>query len=182
MNTCHASNRPPKTIIYLLAVVLAWSSLIYTGCGPEDHSENTSSSSTYFPIKVGDATLKLQLSITLNEKQKGLMHRDKLEENSGMLFLFERPARQHFWMKNTQLPLDIGYFDASGRLVEVYPLYPLDETPVPSRSDRILIAIETNRFWFAENGVRPGALIDIQDLKAAIRKRGFDPATFPIEE
>lgn len=52
-------------------------------------------------------------------RQLGLMHRESLPEDQGMLFLFDRAAPQAFWMKNTLIPLDILYFDAERRLVSV---------------------------------------------------------------
>lgn len=53
------------------------------------------------------------------ERQRGLMHRDRLEAGTGMLFLHDRQQRLAYWMKNTRIPLDILYFDSERRLVSV---------------------------------------------------------------
>ncbi len=106
------------------------------------------------------------------------MHRDSLGEQQGMLFLFETPDRRAFWMRNTRIPLDIGYFDASGRLREVYPLYPFDETTVASMSSDILIAVETNQGWFRRHGMIPGTQLDMAALWQAVEARGV---THPLK-
>jgi uncharacterized membrane protein (UPF0127 family) len=151
--------------------------LFFAACQPD--TRNTSGSNTaavgretYFPIAIGGATLQLQLALTPAEQQRGLMFREALPEGHGMLFLFERPERRSFWMRNTQIPLDIGYFDSDGRLREVYKLFPFDENTVPSASHEILIAVETNRGWFQAHEVAPGATIDMDALTSALQSRG----------
>lgn len=128
-------------------------------------------SHTYFPISIDGHELQLQLALSPSEKKKGLMYRESLAEDHGMLFLFNYPDQASFWMRNTRIPLDIAYFDVSGRLKEVHPLYPFDETSVMSSSREILIAIETNQEWFAQKSIRAGALIDMAALSAALRRR-----------
>ena len=128
-------------------------------------------SHTYFPISIDGHELQLQLALSPSEKKKGLMYRESLAEDHGMLFLFNYPDQASFWMRNTRIPLDIAYFDASGRLKEVHPLYPFDETSVMSSCREILIAIETNQEWFAQKSIRAGALIDMAALSAALRRR-----------
>lgn len=184
MLTCHESNLTPIRHIAAVALLTLMGCVLLMGCTPESGTSSLESASpdTYFPIGLGESTLQLQLALTPSEHQKGLMFRKELPEDHGMLFLFERPKQQGFWMKNTSLPLDIGYVDAGGKLLEVHQLFPYDETPVPSRSQHILIAIETNRGWYAKNGVTPGALLDMEALKTAIAKRGFSPATFALKD
>jgi uncharacterized membrane protein (UPF0127 family) len=84
-----------------------------------------------------------------------------------------------FWMRNTTLPLDIGYFDSTGELKEVYPMYPRDERPVASRG-RMQYALEMNQGWFARAGVTTGAKLDQAALAEALRARGLKPAQFGI--
>ena len=141
-------------------------------CAPKSMTDSSSDASTYFPIQIGEQLVQLQLALGKQEQSKGLMHRELLELSHGMLFLFKTPKRQSFWMRNTPLKLDIGYFNASGVLMETHSLYPFDETAVKSFSADILIAIEMNHGWFAKNKVRPGARIDLAQLKDALRERG----------
>lgn len=158
----------------ILSLILL--SLALTACQPEKKNLPPTNSQTYFPISIGGQELRLQLALTPAEQQKGLMFRQELAEDHGMLFLFERPDKRGFWMQNTRIPLDIGYFDASGHLLEVYQLFPYDETSVPSKSHEILIAVETNRGWYAAHGVKPGARIDLDDLRTALERRNHTNA------
>ncbi len=129
------------------------------------------SEQTYFPISIDGHELQLQLALTSAEQKKGLMYREKLPEDHGMLFLFDYPDQRSFWMRNTSIPLDIAYFDGNGRLKEIHPLYPFDDTSVMSRCHEILMAVETNQEWFAQKGIKTGALIDLEDLNSALRRR-----------
>lgn len=174
-------NRISPLVRLILVALLATAALV--ACQPGSSPPPASAGpETYFPIAIGSSTLQLQLALTPAEHQKGLMFRESLPADHGMLFLFPQAKQQSFWMKNTKLPLDIGYLDASGRLLEIHPLFPYDESGVTSRSAQILIAIETNRDWYAQNGIATGARLDLQALKAAIRQRGHSTANYALEE
>lgn len=127
--------------------------------------------STWFPLGLGEKTIQVQLAIAPAEQAQGLMGRKSLDTDHGMLFVFDRGRRQSFWMANTPLPLDIGYFDNEGILREVYPLYPFDRTAVPSQRSDIRYALEMSEGWFSRNNVRPGARINLQMLDAALKQR-----------
>jgi uncharacterized protein len=83
-------------------------------------------------------------------------------------------------MRNTRIPLDIGYFDADGVLREIHALYPFDETPVPSRSNRMQFALEVNRGWFERNGVTAGAQLDLAKLTKALVLLDGNPDNFGL--
>ena len=135
----------------------------------------------FFAIKVGDRSVRMQLAVRPNEMQRGLMQRTDLGTDDGMIFVYERPQHMSFWMRNTPTPLDIGFFNAAGVLEEIYQMHPFDETSVPSRSTQLQFALEMNQGWFAKNGLKPGAKLDLQGLAAALRARGFDPVRFGVE-
>ncbi|MDQ8195952.1 DUF192 domain-containing protein [Coraliomargarita sp. SDUM461004] len=146
--------------------------LTLVACQPTQESPNaTADSQTYFPITIDGHELQLQLALNAAEQQKGLMHRDTLAEDHGMLFLFDQPGQRAFWMRNTRIPLDIGYFDSNGTLLEVHKLFPYDETSVPSANATVLIAVETNRGWYQKHHVKPGARIDLTALQTALKLR-----------
>jgi uncharacterized membrane protein (UPF0127 family) len=149
--------------ILITLVVLA-----SVACQPTKVSPEPVNSQTYFPISIGGSELQLQLALKSAEQQKGLMYRKSLDKDHGMLFLFDRPDKRGFWLQNTRIPLDIGYFDASGQLLEVHKLFPYDETSVNSRSREVLIAIETNRGWYDANGIQVGDRINMSSLVLAL--------------
>ena len=153
-----------------------------TGCDRQESGGATDRKSVadYFEIRVGDKPVRVQIAVREEEMQRGLMDRRDLGANEGMLFVYDRPQSMSFWMRNTPTPLDIGFFDRSGKLIEIYPLHPFDETGVQSRSDELLIALETNQGWFRENGIKPGQQLDLKAVAAALEARGFKPDRFGI--
>lgn len=134
--------------------------------------------STYFPIKLGDQTVQLQIAATTSEMQTGLMRRTDLGPDQGMVFIYARPERMRFWMQNTPLPLDIGYFTSDGVLREVYPMYPYDETAISSKNPQIQFSVEMNQGWYQKHGVAPGARLELKAIAEALKSRGFDPKAY----
>src|SRR5690606_28533278 len=106
----------------------------------------------WVPLTVGGKTLRAHIAVVRAEQQRGLMGRRDLGEDDGMVFVYPVPQQMSFWMRNTPTPLDIGFFTADGKLGEVYPMYPYDETGVRSVGMDYTLALETNQGWFAKNG------------------------------
>ena len=152
-------------------------SLLLTACGRSSAAKNEGPKSVEdrFALKVGDRTVQTQIAALPPEQQKGLMFRKSMGEDEGMLFVFTVPQQQGFWMRNTTLPLDIGYFDPSGELKEIYPLLPLDERPVASRSRNIQFCLEMNQGWFKRHDIKPGAKLDLKAVAEALKARGLKP-------
>ena len=107
-------------------------------------------------LKIGDHQLVVEVADTPDEQVMGLMNRDSLPADRGMIFVFEEPKKAFFWMKNTSIPLDVAFLDSDGVILEILPLVPFEETRVASKSDKVAYAIETNRDWFASRGLKPG--------------------------
>ena len=107
-------------------------------------------------------TLPLQIEIPTNIRDfnLGLMFRESLDQNSGMLFIFDEVAEQSFYMKETRIPLDIAFITEEGIIESIKELDPFDETPVTSDGE-VICALEVNRGWFAENNIEEGDEIDI---------------------
>jgi uncharacterized membrane protein (UPF0127 family) len=134
----------------------------------------------FFPLTVGEKALRVQVAVTLPEMQRGLMGRTDLGPDDGMVFVYPAPQQMSFWMRNTPTPLDIGFFTADGKLGEVYPLYPYDETPVESAGADYTLALEVNQGWFAKHGIKPGAKLNLGQLAEALRARGFEPRRYGV--
>ncbi|WP_438482079.1 DUF192 domain-containing protein [Oleiharenicola lentus] len=155
---------------------------LLTACGGSDSKQSSGPKTVddRFAIKIGDRTVQMQLAVLPDEMQKGLMFRKTMGADEGMLFVFNRPQQLGFWMRNTELALDIGYLDANGELKEIYPMYPRDERSVSSRSRSLQFALEMNQGWFAQNGVKPDAKLDLKALAEALKARNLRPEAFGI--
>jgi len=99
--------------------------------------------------------LKLEIPVTPAEFKLGLMFRENLDEDCGMLFVFSESSEKSFHMNHTQIPLDIAFINASGIVESIKELQPLNPVPVYSDAE-VLYALEVNRGWFAENNVNIG--------------------------
>jgi len=108
------------------------------------------------------------------------MHRDQLGDKEGMLFVFEQPQPMRFWMKNTRIPLDIGYFSPDGRLKEVHRGQPFDLSGMPSRSKSLQFVIELNAGEYQKLGIRIGDRMDVENLTRAISLEGIDPSIYGL--
>lgn len=111
--------------------------------------------------------LQVELATTEKEREQGLMFRQSLDEDRGMLFLFPSDVTVGFWMKNTYVPLTIAYLAADGTVLDLRDGKPLDEAVLtPSRPYRMVL--EVNQGWFARHGLGPGAVVRVpEDLPKA---------------
>ena len=125
----------------------------------------------YFSLSIENNDIFAQIAVTPEELSQGLMFRNNLDKNHGMLFAFDYPKRMSFWMKNVPIPLDIGYFDSNGRLIEINSLYPYDEKPVFSKSHTIQYALEMNNGWYHRNEIKTGSYMDLEKALECIQLR-----------
>jgi len=116
-------------------------------------------------LHIKSNVLNTEVADTPLTSERGLMFRDSMPDDHGMLFIFDHPKTAAFWSRNTKIPLSIAYIDPAGKIVEIKSLRPFDETPVPSTSDQIAFALEVNEGWFSRHGVVTGTRI--QGLPAA---------------
>ena len=107
--------------------------------------------------------LDLEIPSTPEAFSAGLMFRESLGKDSGMLFVFKEAGEKSFHMTNTTIPLDIAFINEDGIIESIKELKPLDETHIFSDA-KVLYAIEVNRGWFTENNVRVGDKV-LESLK-----------------
>ncbi|MDT8369374.1 MAG: DUF192 domain-containing protein [Longimicrobiales bacterium] len=100
-------------------------------------------------------TIFAEVARTEAERAEGLMYREEIAEDAGMLFVFPTPAVRSFWMQNTFIPLDIAFMDVSFRIFEIHPMEP-ESTEYVESAGPAHFALEVNRGWFAEHGVGVG--------------------------
>ncbi|MEO0080152.1 MAG: DUF192 domain-containing protein [candidate division WOR-3 bacterium] len=107
-------------------------------------------------LEIGGRTAYAELAQTPETRALGLMFRQSLAPDSGMLFVFEQDDTYRFWMKNTLIPLSIAFIDRNGIITDILEMAPHDTTSryLPSRPIRY--ALEMNSGWFQLQGIRPG--------------------------
>ena len=105
--------------------------------------------------------LRLEIPKSALDFKQGLMFRESLDTDSGMLFVFDNIAQQSFHMTETRIPLDIAFIREDGVIESIKQLEPNNPIPVYSEGD-IELAIEVNRGWFAENNVEVGDQLDVE--------------------
>ena len=103
--------------------------------------------------------LQVELAKTAKEQTYGLMNRESLSENAGMLFIFENETYRNFWMKNTSIPLSIAYIDSAGVIKEIYDMKPLDTTVTYPSKHPVRYALEVNKGWFKRNRIHTGCRV-----------------------
>ncbi len=131
-----------------------------------------------FPVRMGVVLGQLQIAATDLEKARGLMGVTKLTDEQGMVFMYDAETRMSFWMKDTPLDLDIAFVARDGTVLEVRTMTAGDTETTSSGSDQVRFAIEMRAGWFGHFGVKAGDKINIDDLRAALKARGFDPKRF----
>ena len=112
-------------------------------------------------IQVGGVALMVEVANDPASRARGLQGREALAANAGMLFVYPQAKRLRFWMKNTPIDLDIGFFDDGGRLLEVVPMTAFHERPHYVSSAPAKYALEVNRGWFAANRIARDARLEL---------------------
>ena len=163
--------------------LIAFLALLLTSCKEETTrvaSPQATPKDTLFVFGVGEKEVWAELAAKPSEREKGLMNRDSLPDGKGMLFVFEKPGPQRFWMKNTRIPLDIGYFSPNGKLLEIHAAKPYDLGGEPSHSKKVQFVLELNLNGFRTMGIRIGDRLDLKALSKALRERGLEPKEYGL--
>jgi uncharacterized protein len=118
------------------------------------------------PDGTARAAVAVDIAATPQERETGLMYRNHLGDDAGMIFLFATPQRLTFWMKNTEIPLDMIFADAKGTIVGmVQRAEPYSEQTLGVDSDSQYV-LEVNGGFCASHGIKAGD---------RLRFEGFDP-------
>lgn len=107
-------------------------------------------------LTAGMHLIDAQVARTPEQRQTGLMYREQMPTREGMLFVFEQPATQCFWMKNTLLPLTAAFVADDGRIVNLVDMKP-QTTDSHCSTEPVRYVLEMNEGWFAKRGVKAGS-------------------------
>jgi uncharacterized membrane protein (UPF0127 family) len=127
--------------------------LCTTGC-TEKISEQLPTTS----MQIGSVTYTLEIAANDAQRARGLMFRDQMPAEHGMIFIFDDEQVRSFWMKNTRIPLDIIYLSDQGKVVSIKSMKPFDEKSVSSEFPA-RFAIELNAGQAQRCGILPGDVI-----------------------
>lgn len=128
-------------------------------------------------MKIGSRTYHLEVARSEAEQEKGLMKRDSMPQDHGMIFVFRDEAQRSFWMKDTRFPLDILFLSSKGKVVSIHQMraYDMNNTysDLPAQ-----YAIELNKGQAKESGVKVG---DVLNIPPDARARQKPAATKPTQ-
>ena len=154
--------RPRPATLRNLATLLAGAALFAGGCGNGAGSAATATLPTV-PMKIGSKTYTLEIANDAAEREKGLMRRDAMAADHGMIFVFDDEQRLGFYMKNTRIPLDIIFLNNRGLVVSIKQMRPYDVSTTYADAPAKW-AIELNQGQAAAAGVKVGDQLTIPEV------------------
>ena len=148
MPTSALPTRSPLAATLLLALCV--------GAGAASAQEGPQLNLQRVELTAGMHRIDAQVAATPQQRQIGLMHRKEMPQQEGMLFVFEQPATQCFWMRNTLLPLTAAFVEDDGTVVNLADMKPQTEDSHCSAKP-VRYVLEMNQGWFAKRGIKAGA-------------------------
>jgi uncharacterized protein len=109
-------------------------------------------------LSVEGHAVKAEIAATVESRIKGLMHREKLGKNDGMLFVFDEIGYHSMWMKNTLIPLAVAFIDEQGKILNIAEMQPHSES-MHGAAGPARYALEMNTGWFKERNIAAGAKV-----------------------
>lgn len=122
------------------------------GTGAQDGPQHLPS----ITLGAGMFNIQAELATTAEQREIGLMHRTALGAYQGMLFVFDLPAKQCFWMKNTLIPLSVAFIADDGRIVNLDEMKAQTLDPHCS-TQPVRYVLEMNQGWFTKHGMKAGS-------------------------
>ena len=110
-------------------------------------------------LRISHHTFSVEVAHTEPARVQGLMFRQSLGENEGMLFVFSHPEHYSMWMMNTDIPLSVAFLDEKGVILNIADMMPRTAT-AHSSAGAAKYALEMNRGWFAARNIKSGQRIE----------------------
>ena len=150
-----SSFRIVRSIYFHIILLLT---LFPTFLGCSNHSP-ISNINTY-EIKINDKTSHAEVAFTQKGRTIGLMFRDALDKDHGMLFIYPQEQNLSFWMKNTKIPLSIAFINSKEIITQIEPMTPYSLMSHTSK-EKVKYALEMEQGWFGKNGIKVGSKVDL---------------------
>ena len=153
------------------AVFLIVSMLLFASCARQSQTDGATPSSTP-TFRLGTAIIEtdggavmvnIEVADSTELQNLGLMHRESLADDAGMLFLFFQDTNAGFWMKDTLIPLSIAFFDRDGKILKILDMDPCDADPCSTYNPDVMYrgALEVTQGAYEEWGVEVGDTIRV---------------------
>ena len=110
-------------------------------------------------FQIGTYLINAELARTAEERQRGLMFRESLAENQGMMFQFSQADHYCMWMKNTLIPLSIAFIDEHGKIINIEEMQANSEQTTCAKS-KARYALEMNTGWYSQRQIKAGQKVD----------------------
>ena len=145
-------------------VTHALAALILAGCMVPAAAQEAQTNLPRVTLSAGIHQIDVQVAQTPGQREIGLMYRAEMPQHEGMLFVFEQPAEQCFWMRNTLLPLTAAFIADDGTVVNLADMKPktLDSH---CSAKAVRYVLEMNQGWFARKGIKPGFKLNGKPFK-----------------
>ena len=144
----------------------AFATLLVMAFGVAAADESPQMNLQRITLTAGIHQIDTQVAVTQNQHAVGLMYRDDMPMNEGMLFVFEQPTQQCFWMRNTRIPLTAAFVADDGTIVNLENMKP-QTTDSHCSTKPVRYVLEMNQGWFAKKGVKPGSKLGGKLFSAA---------------
>ena len=164
----YATDRAGRRWLAGLALVLAHTLGDVIGAPPARAQNQAQPQLPTVTLTAGIHRVRAEVADSFDTRMRGLMFRDRLGPNEGMLFVFQDRSEQCFWMKNTTLPLSIAFIDDDGTIVNIADMKPLDERSHCSAKP-VRFTLEMEQGWFAKRGIKAGARLGGEQVFRAAR-------------
>jgi uncharacterized protein len=120
------------------------------------HAQEQAQKLPVVSLRAGIHLIQAMVAQTEDERSTGLMYRQEMGPNEGMLFIFEQASTQCFWMKNTLLPLSAAFVRDDGSIVNIENMKP-QTTNGHCSKEPVRFVLEMHEGWFAKRGFKPGS-------------------------
>jgi uncharacterized membrane protein (UPF0127 family) len=176
IDSCPANVRTARFGLAVLPVLVVLSMAPLAGCGGEADGSGAPGEGAQqesgqpqpaaggqvartVQIRIGGVAVSAEIADNEELRARGLMHRDSLVEDHGMLFVYGTAQVRSFWMRNTRIPLDIAFIDANGVIINIEHMEPQSDQNYFSQGP-MMYALEMSQGWFEANDVKPGARLE----------------------
>lgn len=154
-----------KSKVYIFSMLAAFA----VAFGAKAQMTKETAAKTKFELKtviVGGKKIEVEIADSPDKQMQGLMFRQHLDQDRGMLFIFDTEEPRSFWMKNTLIDLSIAYISKKKKIIDIQEMkatsvLEIDPPAYPSKA-AAQYALEMPRNWFAKNKIKVGDTLQIK--------------------